>query len=402
MRIVIIMAQHALLSASSASRWMACPPSARLEENYENNSSAAAAEGTLAHELGELKLKKELGEISTRKYNIEFKKIQDNVLFTNDMPDYVDVYVETCMEKVAEARATTPDAKYSIEQRLNFTRWVPQGFGTGDMVIIGDGSIEIIDLKYGKGIPVSAIDNKQMRLYALGAIAAFSFLYEIENVKMTIAQPRLDSISTEEISATDLMAWAEEFVKPAADQAFRGEGEYCSGQHCVFCRAKAVCRTRAEDAMDLAKFEFAAYPTLTTEEIGEVLGKVDNLAKWAKDVQKYALDQALSGIDYKGWKLVEGKSNRRYTDADMVANVLLENKYLEDIIYKPLELQGISNMEKNIGKKIFNELLNDYIEKPQGKPTLVIETDKREEFNSIKSDFEAVEENITYITDFIK
>lgn len=382
------MAQHAILSASSASKWMNCPPSARLEQNYENKTSPYAAEGTLAHELGELGLKHNLGEITTRKYNSEFKKIEANELFTKDMPDYVEMYVETCMEKVSEAKAKTPDAVFSIEQRLDFSRWVPEGFGTGDFVVIADGTMEIVDLKYGKGVPVSAVGNKQMRLYALGAIAEFEFLYDIEKVKMTIVQPRLDSISTDEMLAEDLLKWAEDILKPTAELAFKGEGEFCAGEHCGFCRAKCVCKARADKNLELARYEFRTTTELSENDIADILGKAEELVKWAKDVQDHALEQALQGTSYPGWKLVEGRSNRKYTDVDKVAEILLANEYAEGSIYKPKELQGLTNMEKVVGKKKLTELVGDYIEKPQGKPVLVVEDDKRPVFNSAKTDFE--------------
>jgi len=385
------MAQHAILSASGAKKWLNCPPSARLEQQFSNKTSTAAEEGTLAHELGELTLQKELKFISTRKFNSEFKKIETHELFTSDMPDYVDIYVSTCMEKVAEARAKTSDAIISLEQRLNYSRWVPEGFGTGDMVIIADGTIEIIDLKYGKGAPVSAIDNIQMRLYALGAIAEFEFLYDMQNVKMTIIQPRLDSISTDEIKAEDLLKWAEDVLKPTAALAFKGEGDFCAGEHCSsgFCRAKAVCRAREEKNMELAVYEFSDGPTLNIDEIADIIGKCDELAKWAKDIQEYALEQAVAGIGYPGWKLVEGRSNRRYTDVDAISDILMD-EFTQDKVYKPAEILGISAMEKSIGKKKFNELIGDYIEKPQGKPVLVVETDKREVFNKVTTDFGVV------------
>lgn len=381
------MAQHALLSASSASRWMACPPSARLEQNYANKTSEYAAEGTLAHELGELELRRNLEGMSTRKYNSEIKKIQSNELFTKDMPDYVEIYVNTCMEKLAEAKSKTSDAIFKIEQRLDFSEWVPDGFGTGDFVIIADGTMEICDLKYGKGVPVSAIDNKQMRLYALGAIAEFGFLYDIQNVRMTIIQPRLDNISTDEVSADDLLKWAEEVLKPIAELAFKGEGEFSAGDHCTFCRAKAVCKARAEKNMELAQYEFADPNVLNKFDIADILAKADEFIKWVKDVQDFALEQALLGEQYPGFKVVEGRSNKRYTDTEKVAEILLANGYLEEEIYKPKELQGISNMEKVVGKKKLVELVGEYIEKPQGKPVLVPESDKRPVFNSAAADF---------------
>lgn len=381
------MAQHAILSASSASRWMACPPSARLEQNYENKSSEYAAEGTLAHELGELNLKCNLGEITKRKFNPELKKIEENELFTKDMPDYVEMYVDTCMEKVSEAKAKTPDALFKIEQRLNFSEWVPEGFGTGDFVIIADGTIEICDLKYGKGVPVSAIENKQMRLYALGAITEFSFLYDIEKVKMTIIQPRLDSISTDEISTEELLKWAEEVLKPTAELAFKGEGEFCAGTHCGFCRAKAVCKARADKNLELAQYEFKKAEILSEEEIADILHLSDELTKWAKDIHDYALEQALQGEVFPGWKVVEGRSNRKWTDEDKIGEILLGQGFLESIIFTK-KLTGITSMEEAVGKKEVVRLLGDYIEKPPGKPTLAPESDKRPVYNAAKADFE--------------
>lgn len=384
------MAKHAILSASGAYKWMNCPPSARLEENFENKSSEYAAEGTLAHELGELSLKLQLGEITKRKFNTDFKKIESDALFTADMPDYVEMYVETCMEKVSEAKAKTPDALFKIEQKLDFSEWVPEGFGTGDFVIISDGTMEICDLKYGKGVPVSAIGNKQMRLYALGALSEFSFLYDIEKVKMTIIQPRLDSISTDQITTVDLLKWAEEELKPIAEKAFNGEGEYLAGEHCGFCRAKSICKARADKNLELAKYEFRTTDTLSENDISDILGKVDELVKWATDVKEYVLEQALEGTVFPGWKVVEGRANRKYTDADKVAEVLLNNNYLKEQIYKPQELQGLTNMEKIVGKKKLSELVGKLIVKPQGKPTLAPESDKREVYNSAKGDFEEV------------
>lgn len=380
------MAAHALLSASGASRWLACPPSARLEEQFENVSSEFAKEGTLAHELGELNLKLNLGEITKRKFNSEIKKIEENELFTKDMPDYVEIYVDTCMEKVAEAKAKTPDALFKIEQRLDFSEWVPEGFGTGDFVIIADGTMEICDLKYGKGVPVSAIDNKQMRLYALGAIAEFSFLYDIEKIKMTIIQPRLDSISTDEMMIEELLKWAEEELKPTAKLAYEGKGEFCAGGHCKFCRAKAICKARADKNMELAKYDFQEPITLDNNDIAFILSRADELIKWAADVQEYALGQALQGEEFEGFKVVEGRSNRKWTDESKIGEILLGQGFLENVIYTK-KLTGIINMEKAIGKKEVTRLLGDYIIKPQGKPTLAPITDKRPVYNSTEADF---------------
>ncbi|AKA68508.1 DUF2800 domain-containing protein [Clostridium scatologenes] len=380
--------QHAILSASSSHRWLTCPPCVKLEQNFPNKTSEYAAEGTLAHELGEITLRHTLGEMITKIYNSRLKKIQEDKLFTADMPDYIETYVDTCMEKFSEAKTKTTDAIFKVEQKLDFSEWVPEGFGTGDFVTIADGTMEICDLKYGKGVPVSAKNNPQMRLYALGAIAEFSFLYDIKNVKMTIIQPRLDSISTDEITVKDLLEWAEKVLKPTAELAFKGEGEFKAGEHCGFCRAKSICKARADKNLELAKYEFRSTDSLSEKDIAEILVQADELAKWVKDVQEYALDQALQGASYSGWKVVEGRSNRKYTDTGKVAEVLIANDYTEDKIYKPKELQGLTNMEKLVGKKKLNQLISDLIEKPQGKPVLVPDADKRPVFNSAKADFD--------------
>lgn len=377
---------HAILSASGASRWMACTPSARLEQQFENKTSEYAAEGTLAHELGELKLKKVLEGLSSRSFNSKLKKIQENKLYTADMPDYVDVYVDTCLERYSEARAKTPDALFKIEQRLDFSEWVPEGFGTGDFVIIADGTMEVCDLKYGKGVPVSADNNKQMMLYALGAISEFGFLYDIEKVRMTIIQPRLDNISTFEVTVEDILKWAEEFVKPKAELAIKGEGEFFAGDHCRFCRAKAVCRARAEKNLELTKYDFQEPPTMDNNDIAYVLSKVDELVNWASDVKEYALESALKGEEFDGFKIVEGRSNRKWSSEEDVAKTLIAEGFQESMIYTR-KLDGISKIEAAIGKKEVKRLLGDYIVKPVGKPTLVPITDKREPYNPAKADF---------------
>lgn len=376
---------HALLSASGSSRWLSCTPSARLEQQFENKTSEYAEEGTLAHELGELKLRKELEGLSTRSFNSKIKKIQEHKLYTADMPDYVDIYVETCLEKVSEAKAKTPDALFKIEQRLDFSEWVPEGFGTGDFVIIADGTMEVCDLKYGKGVPVSAENNKQMMLYALGAISEFSFLYDIKKVRMTIIQPRLDNISTFEVTVEDILKWAEEYVKPRAELAIKGEGEFVAGAHCRFCRAKSVCKARADKNLELAKYDFQSPNTLDNNDIAYILSKVDELVNWASDVKEYALEQALNGEEFDGFKVVEGRSNRKYIDVEVIATTLEQNGYAD--IFKPKELLTLTNMEKLVGKKKLNELIGKYIEKPAGKPTLVPITDKREPYNPAKADF---------------
>lgn len=380
--------KHAKLSASGSSRWINCPPSVRLEEQFEDKTSIYAEEGTLAHELAELKLRLELKEITKRTYTLRFNKAtKDNPLYSKDMDDYVDVYKEICMEKYLNSKETTTDSIAAVEQRLDFSNYVPDGFGTGDFIVIADGTLEICDLKYGKGVPVSAENNSQMRLYALGAINKFSFLYDITKVRMTIIQPRLNSISSDEISVNELLKWAEEVVKHSAELAIKGEGEFKTGAHCKFCKARSVCRARADENLELAKFEFKKSDTLSNDEISEILEKVDSLVKWASDVKEYALDKALEGEEFKGYKLVEGRSQRKWKDEKAVAKILIDRGFLDNIIWTK-KLTTISNIERAIGKKETERLFKDLIDKPTGKPTLVPLSDKREVYNAAKADFQ--------------
>ncbi|HHI5802413.1 DUF2800 domain-containing protein [Clostridioides difficile] len=384
--------QHARLSASGAHRWLHCTPSIKLEENYPPSTSIYAEEGTVAHELAEVKLMLEYEKISKKAYNARIKKIQKSEYYNSEMEDYIQSYVENVVELVNDSKAICDDVIVMLEERLDFSEWVPEGFGTGDVVVISDGILQVIDLKYGKGLEVSAIENPQLRLYGLGAYNQFEMLYDIDLIKTTIIQPRLDNISSEEIEVTKLLTWADN-VKKKAQMAFNGEGEFVSGSHCGFCRAKNDCRKRAEDNLKLArKYDFADTFALNKYEIADILGFAKNIQDWLKDVQSYALEQAEKhGVKYPGYKLVEGRSNRKYIDEQKVAKVLLNSDYDEEKIYKPRTLKGISDMEKAIGKKNFANLLSDLIIKPVGKATLVVESDKRSEINSIdsaKKDFE--------------
>jgi hypothetical protein len=389
------MTQHAKLSASGASRWLACTPSVRLEGNYENTTSVYAEEGTFAHEYGELLLSLEYDYIKKRSFNTKLKKLKENDFYSKELEEYVQSYANSVIEFVNELKATNQNVIVFLEQRVDFSDWVPGGFGTGDVVAIADNTLHIMDLKYGKGVPVFAEGNPQLRLYGLGAYSEFGFLYDIEKVKMTIIQPRLDNISTEELELTTLLTWANE-VKVKAEMAYNGEGEYISGDHCRFCKAKNDCRKRAEDNIELAKkYDFADTDTLNEFEIADILCWAKDVTDWLKDIQDFALKQSENkGIRYPGFKLVEGRSNRKYTDETKVAEVLKENDFTEDVIYKPQVLKGITDLEKTLGKKAFNELLSDMVSKPDGKPTLVSITDKRPEINSIdkaKEDFANIE-----------
>lgn len=376
---------HAMLSASGSKRWLTCTPSAQLELEFEEERSSYAEEGTLAHEIAELMLSLHLKLISKQAYTRNLNKLKENSFYCKEMEEYVRMYVDHCLEKINEAYSRSKDVVILLEQKLDFSNYVPEGFGTGDLVIISDPILEIVDLKYGKGVAVDATDNTQMMLYAIGALNQFECLYDIDKLRMTIVQPRLDSISTAEVSVGKLTEWAESYVKPRANMAIKGEGEFCAGEHCRFCRARFTCRARAEANLKLAKYDFKAPALLTDDEISEILGGIDDLQKWANDIYSYALDQAENhGKKWPGYKLVEGKSSRKYKDETLVAQALVAAGIEENKLYSK-SLLTITAMEKLLGKKQFTELLGELIIKPMGKPTLVSEMDKRPELSSIKS-----------------
>ena len=358
--------RHAVLSASSSHRWLHCNPSARLELEFEDRETEAAAEGTAAHALAEHKLRKALKMRSTRpvsKYD------------SDEMELYTDGYVEFVLEAFEEARQDCPDPKVLIEQRLDFSCYVPDGFGTGDCLIVADKLLHIIDLKYGQGVLVNAEENPQMMLYALGALRIFDCLYDIETVSMTIYQPRRENVSTWVISVTDLREWAEKTLKPKAELAFKGEGDYCPGTWCQFCKAAVKCRARADAKLQLAKYEFAQPPLLSDAEIGDILGKLDDLTKWANELMAYAQDAAVNhGKQWPGYKLVESRTNRKYTDEDAVVAAARAAGYTD--IFKK-SLIPITEMEKLMGKKTFAEVLGSLVVKPAGRPTLVPASDRR-------------------------
>lgn len=383
------MAEHALLSASSAERWLNCTPSARITEYMPETTSTYAAEGRLAHALGELELSYQLKEITKRTYDRRLKDIKKHELYSEEMPEYIEIYTNYVFEKLAEAQSHTPDALIFLEQRLDFSRRVPDGFGTGDCIIIADDLMEVIDLKYGKGVEVSAEDNPQMKLYALGALEAFGWIYNIQHVRMTIMQPRIDNISTWEISAEKLLAWADTELKQKAQAAWEGAGECVAGDWCRFCKAKATCKVRADAALAVAEhYHYQGPHLMSVEDVAEILHKAEELQAWAKDVQDFALEQARDhNVRYPGWKLVEGRSNRKYSDETEVAIVLEAEGLTEEEIYNK-KVKGITEMEKQLGKKRFQTLLTKLIIKPPGKPTLVVESDKRPEINSVESDFD--------------
>lgn len=357
---------HAVLSASSSERWLNCPPSARLCEAYEDKGSDYAAEGTDAHTLCEFRLKQTLG-ISAE------NPIENLSWYNEEMEDCAAGYAAYVTELLETAKQTCSDPVVLIEQRVDFSRWVQDGFGTADCILIADGVLNIVDYKHGKGVKVSAEGNTQLFLYSLGALEIFDDIYDIETVRMTIFQPRLSNISISEVSKTTLLEWANTELAQKAQLAYEGKGDFHSGEWCRFCKAKAECRERAKANLALAKYDFEESALLDDEEIADILGKVDALTAWAADVKEYALQQAVSGKEWSGWKLVEGRSNRKYTNDAVVAATV------EDAGFDPYERKvlGITAMQKLLGKSRFEELLAPYIEKPQGKPTLVPESDKR-------------------------
>lgn len=382
------MAAHALLSASGAYRWLNCTPSARLTEKMEDTKSPYAEEGTLAHALGELLLKKELKLIKPKQFNQELKAIRENPMFFPDMEEEVEEYANYVMEAYNAALTKTKDALIFLEEQLDYSSYVPDGFGTGDCIIIADGEMEIIDLKFGKGVEVSPIDNPQLKLYALGAYEKYGFIYGIDKIKMTIAQVRLNNISSWDINVKMLEEWAENELKPKAKLAFEGKGEFVPGPWCGFCKAKTTCKARADMNLGLYQSYNQDPNLLSIEEIAGILGQVDDVIKWANDIKEYALEEALKGVKFPGWKLVEGRSNRKITDEAALAAILIKEGYQEEQIYKPKMLENITTLEKLVGKKKFAELAGNLIEKPPGKPTLVTEDDKRPELDSAESEFD--------------
>lgn len=380
------MSSHALLSPSASHRWLHCTAAPRLEEGIKDEGSDYAAEGTLAHAYCAMKLKEFLG-LPTDGEKEEIAALQEKY-GTGEMSEYTDTYATIVQEKFNAARAVTPDAQLLVEARLDFSDYVPEAFGTADAIIIADGTMEIIDFKYGKGVKVSAVENPQMLIYALGAYARFAFEYRIDNLRATIVQPRIDNLSEYEITVEVLTSWASNVLTPAAEKAYKGEGPQTPGSWCQFCKVKNQCRALASRCKEVV----AVDPKLITpEELAkDVLPMVPIVKTWISGVEEFALAQALSGVQLPGWKIVEGRSIRKITDTDSVADALTKSGYAQSDIYKPVEMRTLTELEKLVGKKQFAALCGEWVNKPQGKPTLAPESDKRKAIDPAADDFKDV------------
>ena len=385
---------HALLSPSGASRWLACTPSARLEQQFPDTSGDAAREGTMAHAICEISLKHELGLISYETYERHFDELRQGDMIPVDgelkpefycaaMFEYCEQYVTFVLEQLAEARKHTPSAQIYIEKRLDLSAYAEDCFGTGDVGIIANGVLHGIDLKYGKGVEVSAINNSQGKIYGLGWLSEFGMEYDIHTLRFTIFQPRIDNYSTWEISVSDLLEWAETELRPKAILAFAGEGDFVPGNHCMFCKVK-LCKARADYQLELAQYEFAEGKLLSDAEVSDILKREKAFTKWVKSIADYALEQAVhKNKHWPDFKLVLGRSNRSYVSDDRVLKALLAKGVDEVDLYKPREIIGITALETLLGEKKVAKYLHGLIVKPPGSCTLVPLDDKREEYNSL-------------------
>ncbi len=358
---------HARYSPSAAGRHLNCPPSLVLEEQFQDEESAYAAEGTAGHAMAEHLIRKYLRQRTKR-------PVSD--YYSDELLEAVEEYVSFVIAEIEDARRECKDPIFSVEQKVDASEYVDGCFGTADMVIITDKVVHIIDLKLGKGVPVSAEDNPQLKIYGLGVLQKAELLYDPEVVRLTIFQPRLNNSSTWDITPAELKRWGEEVLRPRAAMALIGAGEFAAGSWCRFCKARNQCRARAEEFLKLAKMEFRQPALLDDEEIAEIITKADELAKWAADIYAFAQDEAIiHGKQWPGFKIVEGRSARKYSSEEEVAAAAEAAGYRD--IYKKT-LIGIGDMERLMGKAEFQRILGAYVYKPQGKLTLVSDTDKRE------------------------
>lgn len=370
--------QHAVLSASGAHRWLECTPSARLEMKFPDKTSEYAEEGTVAHALAEISALHATNQISSEEYNERFFEIKKSKWYTEEMLECCGDYAKLVKEKWSDLRKKTGNAVALIEAKINFDKWVPMGFGTADCIILSDGYMEVVDFKYGRGKRVDAFQNPQMRLYTLGAYNTFGMVYDVEHITMTIFQPRISNgVTSDEITIDGLLDWAESYVAPRAKLAYAGKGNFNpSEETCKFCKAKATCRARAEENLKLYDDGFDAR-LLTVQEAGELLAKAADIAAWLSDLKAYVESELLDDVEVPGWKLVAGRSVRRFSDEKAVAEAMLAAGYDPAVLYKPPELITLSQMEKDFGKKAVEKTIGHLIVKPAGKPTLAPESDRR-------------------------
>ena len=376
--------KHALLSASSSHKWLVCTPSARLEEQFPAKTSEYMEEGTLAHEIAEFKVRSYFLEaISKTAYTRKLNKLKKSEFFNDEMLRHTDTYLEYIKE---EAMKTNTRPFIAVEQKIDYSKYVPEGFGTADCVLISSDALQIIDFKYGKGVKVEAEDNSQLKLYALAALEQFGIFYNIENIKLSIVQPRIDNISEYMLTKDELVKWGNIIVIPQAQKAFMGLGEFRQGEHCRFCRAKGACEFRAKENIKVVEeiensqgSANEACQLLDNTELSEFLTRTEGIEEWIKDLRAYALEQILKGENIPGYKAVEGKSNRKIVDLDKAFEILKASGIEEALLYerKPLTL---TQLEKAIGKKEIAQTIGDFIEKPKGAPALAKETDKREPY----------------------
>ena len=368
---------HAYLSASSSDRWTHCPPSAKLNAEAQERASPYALEGTCAHSLCEYLVLDALGR--------ECQNPTENLdVYNTEMQDAAESYRDFFLEQFEEAKKTCADPVVCVEQRVDFSKWVPQGFGTADGLIVTDGYLQVIDMKFGVGVLVDAKENTQLSCYALGGIDLYDGLYDIQKVRLTIFQPRREHYDTWDTTKAELLSWAENTLAPAAKLAMKGEGEFAAGDHCRFCKVKDTCRTRAEYYLGMVGKAFQEPETLTVYEIASLLPKLPGFISWADDLKEYALRQAIAGTKFPGFKVVEGRSNRRYSDEEQAIAAVSKAGY------DPFEhkILGITAMTKLLGKKRFEEILGKLVIKPQGKPVLAPDSDKRPEMHNIDEAFD--------------
>lgn len=383
------MTKHAKLSPSAASRWLECTMAPTVEANFPETYSTYAAEGTFAHLMAELETAYALSMITEAQYNVRKARGMKNEFYNEELQDHALEYAAYVKEKVADLADQA--AHVELEAKLDLTQWIPEGYGTADCIIMADDVLHVIDFKYGKGVKVEAEGNRQMMIYALGALAYMQTVYDVEKVIMVIIQPRLGGVSEAEIAASDLLSWGEEFLAPTAQIAFEGTGEYCPGENtCKFCRAAGSCKARADYFVSLFD-EASTSGLLTPEQTAVYLARAQGMTDWLKAMEDTVFSALMSGKSIEGFKLVEGRSVRKYTDEEEIAKRLKAKKYKAADIFEK-KLLGISKMEKLVGKKKLAEIIGDLIVKPKGAPTLAPENDKRPAIHPEEEIMEAFDE----------